>query len=418
MKNILFLLLLIFAPLLLFGQETTDWKKPALLITPEILVGSTAPSNDNFPETGLHKQLLVTIGRNHQNNPQEWAQRLKGVRTGIGFGISDFGNLDSLGIALTVIPQIQFNAFGSERFSVTTGMGASYFTKNYDSITNPNNRAVTTDYTWAFRLFLNYNFLKTQSLDWNIGAGYSHHSNGHTKLDNQGYNSFLVSLSAAINNPFKISEENVTLPKKTFERSHYSYFSLRGGLGWNVLALAFNDNREVYSLSAEYGKVYNNTWKVGLGLNYRFYEHYYDYIEGNESLVQDGREFEDYKEHPVWNSSAISLALNGEVLLNHVGIAFQVGYNFHKPAYKIDWRINEGWDNTPREIPESWMLGEFGTKFKLKHRISSRLGAKYYFIGTEKRPLHNIFIGAHLNANLGQADFSEVGFGYVYSFGG
>ncbi|GEQ87169.1 hypothetical protein ULMS_26770 [Patiriisocius marinistellae] len=417
MKKKLLLILIISIPLSLIGQETRLWKKSAFTITPEVLTGITAPANDGFPETDLHKQLLITLGRNHKNNPQEWAQRIKGLRTGIGFGISDFGNLDSLGVAITVIPQIQFNAFGSERFSVTTGMGASYFTKNYDPITNPNNRAVTTDYTWAFRLFLNYNFLKTQSLDWNIGIGYSHHSNGHTKLDNQGYNSFLLSLSAAINNPFKISEENIPIPKKIVEHSSYSYFTLRGGLGWNVLALAFNDNREVYSFSAEYGKVYNNTWKVGLGLNYRFYEHYYDYINGNESLVQHGREFEDFKEHPVWNASNISVAINGEVLLNHVGIAVQIGYNFHKPGYKIDYRINEGWDNTPREIPESWMLGEFNTKFKLKHRISSRIGAKYYFIGTTKQPQHNIFIGAHLNSNLGQADFSEVSFGYVYNFG-
>ena len=87
-----------------------------------------------------------------------------------------------------------------------------------------------------------------------------------------------------------------------------------------------------------------------------------------------------------------------------------------KPAYKIDWRINEGWDNAPRDIPGNWVYGEFTTKYQLKQIVYSRLGLKYYLLGTDQVPTHNIYVGAHINANLGQADFSEVSLGYTYSF--
>ena len=42
------------------------------------------------------------------------------------------------------------------------------------------------------------------------------------------------------------------------------------------------------------------------------------------------------------------------------------------------------------------------------------MGLKYYIINTKKKPKHNIYLSAHINSNLGQADFSELSLGYVY----
>jgi len=55
-------------------------------------------------------------------------------------------------------------------------------------------------------------------------------------------------------------------------------------------------------------------------------------------------------------------------------------------------------------------------KAKLKQIISSRLGFRYYAFTTKKAPKHNFFVAANINANLGQADFAELSFGYVYSY--
>ncbi len=410
------LLFLFFTSVLTFAQTENNWKKSAFNFTPEILFGLTMESNDGFPDTKLQKQAILNFGRNHTNNPQQWAEQLKRPKTGLSIGVTDFGNLDSLGIALTAMPFIEFNAFGSNRFKILTGMGASYFTKKFDAETNPQNQAVTTDITWAFRMYLYYKLFSTKNIEWRAGLGYSHHSNGHTRLLNQGYNSFLVSLSADIKNPLNSSEITSEEPVLQHKKTVYNYVAFRGGLGQNVFALAFNDKKNVYTIAGEYGKVYNNTFKVGIGFYYRFYQHYYDYINGNESLVQNGKEFAYFKSNPWYYASNLGVSLHGEIFLNHVGIDVQLGYNFHKPAYKIEWQINEGWDNAPREISDTWMLGELDSKFKKKYRISSRLGLKYYLIGMEKAPKNNLYIGAYLNSNLGQADFTELSFGYVHSF--
>jgi len=406
----------LFFSFLSFAQTESDWKKNAFNFTPEILFGQTMESNDGFPNTKLQKQAILNFGRNHTNNPQQWAQQLKAPKTGLSIGVTDFGNLDSLGIAITALPFIEFNAFGSDRWNIVTGMGASYFTKKFHPEKNPQNQAVTTDVTWAFRLFLFRRLLSTKNIDWRVGLGYSHHSNGHTRLLNQGYNSFLASLSVAIKNPLKHPETTASEPLPQYKKTVYGYYAIRGGLGQNVFALAFNDKKNVYTIAGEYGRVYNNTFKIGIGFYYRFYQHYYDYINGNESLVQNGKEFDYFKSDPWFYATNLGVSLHGEIFLNHVGIDLQLGYNFHKPAYKIEWQINEGWDKPPREIPAGWMLGELDSKFKKKYRISSRLGIKYYLIGMEKAPKNNLYIGANLNANLGQADFTELSLGYVHRF--
>ena len=414
MKKLTYLFLLLFS-MFLNAQQEISGDNSAIVFTPEILVGKTLPSNFGFPETKLHKQLLVNVSKNHENTPREWAHRLKGLHTGVSLGLTDFGQLDSLGIAISLIPNVEFNAFKSKRFKILTGLGASYFTKKYDPITNPNNRAVSTDITWAFRFLLKYELLTTKNVDWNLGIGLSHHSNGHTKLDNRGYNVIVGSISGAINNPFNKNKQQ-TLDKPLYQNSRYAYLEVRAGHGWNVLAEAFNTTKAVYTISGEYGYVFNNVFKLGVGAHYRFYQHYYDYINNNESLVQDSREFEYLKQNPFKNATSLSLYLNTEILLDHFGLDFSVGYNLYKEAYQIDWRINEGWVNTPREIPEGWVLGEFNAKYNLKKSINTRLGIKYYLISTHKKPKHNAYTAVHLNSNLGQADFTEITVGYTYSF--
>lgn len=405
---------MLFLPLLCFSQNTG--KKGDFIFTAELLSGVLAEANENFPKHDPPIALFANFGWEQDDNPQEWAQRLKGPRTGIMLGLTRLG-ADSLGLSFTLMPSIEFNVFRKEKLKILVGMGASYFTKKYDPITNFNNQGITTDVTMSFRAFMHYQILSRESLDWRLGVGYLHHSNGHTRLPNQGLNMFLVSLSADVK--YKKDEEPLNAAP-TLKRSRYSYMAIRTGYGNNVLSTAegFNDLKGIYTISGEFGRVLNNTFKLGVGFHYRFYQHYYDYITNNESLVQDGREFEYLKDNPTWNASNFGVHGAAEILLNHFGIEVQIAANFHKPAYPIDWRINQGWKNIPRVIPaeSNIVLGELNGQYKLKKFISSRMGLKYYLFGNKDAPTHNLFAGIHINSNLGQADFSELSLGYIYNF--
>lgn len=391
------------------------WSQSSTYFTPEVSLGFSAASNENFPDRSLQVQGLVHLSQSNSQREQEWAHWLKAPNTGLTVGYTNFGNNDILGSAYTLMPFLEFNNFRSTRWTTKIGLGGSYFTKKFDLVTNFDNRAVSTDITWSFRAFTYYTFLRTPTMNWRAGLGLFHHSNGHTRLPNNGYNSFLVSIAADIH-PAVVAKE-VTLQQP--DRTRYNYVTLRKGVGQNVFndGAPFNDKKEVYTLSAEYGMVFNKTLRLGVGGFYRIYEHYYDYINDNEFLVRDGQRFASLRENPWSNASNIALYTRGELLLNHIGIELMLGVNLHKPAYPVDWYLNEGWDFVPREIPDFWVFGAFNSKYKLKKIFTTRLGLNYYFKGTDNFTPHNFVAGIHLNTNLGQADFTEVSVGYVYSFG-
>ena len=343
---------------------------------------------------------------------------MKNIKTGLSIGYTDLGNISKFGSIFTLQPFLEFNAFKSKDITVHIGTGVSYVTEKYDPISNEFNRAVSTNINWSFRFFMYYNLMKSKHVNWRIGTGVNHNSNGYAKLPNQGYNSFLMSLSAEIQTS-KDSFENSS-PDNIPAKSISNYLSFRSGLGQNILSEAFDDLKSVYILSGDYGKVYHNILRLGIGVYFRFYETYYDYISNNESLVQTGREFSDLRSNAFANALNIGVSINGELLLNHFGIELQCGVNLYKPAYKMDWRINEGWGNVPKVIPESggnYTLGDVDAGYyKIKRTISARLGLKYYVISTAKKPETNFYIGEFINSNLGQADFSEVAIGYVKTF--
>ena len=73
----------------------------------------------------------------------------------------------------------------------------------------------------------------------------------------------------------------------------------------------------------------------------------------------------------------IGISVKGELVLNHIGIELQGGINVFKPAYKVDWRINKGWGEVPKVIPESggnFRLGDISMKITTKLNVQSQHG--------------------------------------------
>jgi hypothetical protein len=420
-------------------------------LSTEVLYGISAEANDFFPERDPQYSLVLGIGKTIELPGKLPAQNpiigLLGMYT-------DLGNTELLGHSYALIPYVSFPIFGKhiKGSRLEFGLGGAYFDTRFDPETNFFNQAVTTDITWAFRGSVHQKLWQNAYGLMDLGLVYNHQSNGHTKLPNQGLNSFLISLRqnwdinindrllyddkadesgawpqseratsySAVNSAGPLTQKDVQ--EDLNESKQYKtqqYLEARFGYGQNVLALAFNDLRPVRTVSITWGKTHKGYLRWGVGAFYRFYQHYHDYIVGNESLVRPGQEFNAFRDNPWRYASNFGVHLNGEVLLGHFGVSTQLGFNFYKPAYAIDWRINEGWDYPPRELPPNWVLGEYNTKYQLKKYISSRLGIRYYLwdtrSGSAKQKHHTInpFIGAHLNANLGQADFTELSFGLI-----
>lgn len=372
----------------------------------EFLVGKTMEANSDFPKTNLQLGIILNYTFNNKTDKKLWAPWLGFPKTGISLGVYDFGNVDNIGRAYTLMPYMEFVL--SKKWHLNTGVGLSYMDTQFDPITNPFNKAITTDLNWSFKSFFYYDILKQSHVDWKIGVGYVHHSNGHTRLPNQGLNSFLASISASFNSNSIESSEELTINKTP---TRQTYYSVRAGIGQNVLSEIFNDKKEVYSFSISAGRIHNNTFKFGGGIYYRFYEHYYDYIKNDEELVNTM--YPQFRDDPFAYASNLGVFGTAELLLGHIGVEVDLGFNISKPFYRVDWMLNQGYDFENSQGETVVVLGELDTYFEIKRTISSKLGLKYYFISNDKTPKYNFFVGAHINANLGQADFTELSFGYV-----
>jgi hypothetical protein len=252
-------------------------------------------------------------------------------------------------------------------------------------------------------------------------GGYSHHSNGHTQLPNYGLNSALFGISAQWKkdekvrsgktedrswNPSaderrqKLETSNSKLPTSDFGlqtslKKHFINF--REGLGFHELGATDKPiggaKKMVYTSAMSFGLLFNNHIKWKSGFSYRYYEHYYDYIQKNNLTA--------YNDSPNWSASNIYFFTGVELLMNHIAIDIEGGFNLYKPFYE-KFNIDFKNDNDFR--------------YELKKWFNARLGLNYYVMNTLKNPAHNVFVGAHINSNFGQADFSEFSIGYVYGF--
>ena len=399
-------------------HDTVSVFNSSTFIAPELMIGQLSEPNTDFPEVKVQKTLYLTFGKYQHDSTQQWAYRLNYPKTGFSLGFSDYGNSEQVGRSYSLLPYTEFGILGSKKLNALFGLGASYHDVQYDIKENPNNKAISTKFSWAFRGSLTYDFWQINQSKLRLSLNYLHHSNGHVRLPNQGMNSFLFGISYETGIFRNKDLTNLIDAMPTFSGSTYNYLSFRFGLGQNVLSQVFNEQKAVYTAAFDYGKVINNTYKFGIGAYYRFYEHYYEFIKNEEELVVE--RYPQFLENPYGYSTNFGIFGTGELLLNHIGIEFQLGLNIYKPAYQMDWILNQGYvfvayddDNEPYIAV---VYGELDWYYEIKRTVSSRLGLKYYVFGTDKKPTHNLYIGAHINANLGQADFNELSFGYVYSF--
>lgn len=373
----------------------------------EYVLGKTSPANEFFPELKVNQTITLFVGKKHFSD-DAWVQSLQNPETGILFQYSNYGNDEFVGSSYSLMPYLEIPLFNSKtkKLHLNSAIGASYFNKNFDDGKNWQNKAISTDFTWAYRMFLNYSIFSSKSFDTRASIGYSHHSNGHIKWPNQGLNTFSVGLNLKFN-PQKTTNDSISINDTKY--APVKFFHVKAGIGQQSIYRLENDTKEVYSTSFAFGKIYKNTYKIGIGFFYTFYESYYDYIKDEKFLVNE--DYPELKENPIYNSSAYGVFVNGELLMNHFAVEAQLGFNIDKPFYKIDYRLN-----SEIYVPETgdYVPNDLDGYYNIKRYVSGKLGLKYYAWNTKDMPKHNLSLGAYICSNLGQADYSELSLGYTY----
>lgn len=399
MKHLIVFIILCFSLQILAAIGGDDKNKSVVFVQPEFSIGKAIPSNSDFPETSFQTSYALNIGKIIHDLNKAWAVYLNYPTTGVSLAYTNLGNNQVFGSAYSLMPFITFKTSKKEFNSVhiKVGLGTSYFTNHYHKGGNTRNIAIGSTFTWTFQTSFYYNLYIHKHFDLNLGLSFIHHSNGHTQLPNLGLNSVLFSIGSKLFLEPIDQSNREKYQKPKLEKSKQYFAKMRFGMGLHEFGGPGTETgeikRSVNIISLGVGAIYKRVVKVSLGLTYRFYHQYYNYIKEYQP--------DEYKDLSALNASNLIVYIGGELLLGHVGIDGEIGINLFKPFYAYHHELYED---------------DSGISYWLKKTIATRIGLKIYMMNTAKNPKNNIFIGAHLNANMGQADFSEISLGIVHRF--
>ena len=271
--------LLLSLPSLCYSQETMN--SNSHYIEPEYMIGKIIPMSNNFtfPSTGYQQVAAINYGFTN-NDTTKWGKYYNHAESGFMFLYSNLGNNTVLGHQYSILPFVSFRVFNNFKnpFKLKLGAGISYFTSRFDSLGNPTNEIVGSQFTWDVKVFLYKSIYKKAGFQLKLGVGFSHESNGHTRLPNLGVNSPMASISVQIYNqkednyfePNRIKRQNIS-PKKY-------YITLEEGLGFHEQDETEGPKmgflKPVYSSDLSAAILFNKHIKLRGGFTYRFYQQY------------------------------------------------------------------------------------------------------------------------------------------------
>ena len=307
---------------------------------------------------------------------------------------SDLGS-PVLGDEISLIPYVMVNLSRkkAESFYLKVGLGGSYATHSFDSLKNPGNEILGAPWNWQFQLLMYHTLWLSGKWHVKLGAGFVHTSNSHTELPNFGLNSGVFTLA------FQRNQQELIDARKTEwafrpDRKRQYFWQVIPGLGFHELGGTRRPidtpNKCIASLAIETGIIFRQHFKVKTGFTYRYYDSFRD------DIVR--RELTQYEDQPIWNASHLYWTLGMEYLFGHFGFELQSGITIHKPYFDL------------------WYLETAGTNKVDKFRnkvFPNRIGGNIYLLNTHKNPKQNLFLGVHVNANWGTADFHGFTLGYV-----
>ncbi len=375
------------------GKAQTDTLKShrSFFVEPEILGGRIVPNYQGYPPSGPRETVDINIGSSNVDDKQ-WAKYYNHPDIGLLFSYTLLGNPGVWGNEADVMTFISFNTTRRQKrtWHIKFGLGASYFTKHYDSVTNPTNLAIGATFTWAFRMFAYRSLYVNKNINLRLCGGYCHSSDGHTQLPNFGLNSAVLGLSMQFNTSHP--DPDFVYPEKVKDSTlPIEFLQLRTGIGMHERGSPIGPvggaKYEVYSAALSGGVILKKHLKLRTGFTYRNYEKLIDYTG---------------QPYTYWQASNIFFSIGCEWLVGHIGMDVETGINIYKPFYYDFYKRYEGSTTT--------------AMYFLKSAFPLRLGLNYYFIDPMKNTRCNVFFGANIDANFGQADFSELSLGYSFRF--
>lgn len=387
MKTLFVAFILLYVGIRLTAQQSFN---PMLFsIEPTLSFGKVVKNSPIAPTSHVAVLSEFNIGI-QTDGRKEWHHLYNFPKPSLLIAFGGLGNREALGSFVGVAPNMTLNAISRKWYSprVALGLGVAYFTKPYNAETNATNFYIGSSFTALGYASVYLQPQINNHLTLKTGVSVIHCSNGHVQIPNLGINVPTIFFGLAYRpNPFppKFEKMDIAVPESKFR------FNVRLGVGIHELARTTEPiGTSKYAIyvtdfyvSKRLGKISN----VHAGVEINQYNSYYRYIVQNDFFTSNRKQ----------KATVVTVFLGHEFMIGHVSLLSQGGINVYNPFFNEYIKMYKS---------------EAGLQTELKKYISTRLGLQYYIWDPKYCTRSNIFIGAYIKANFGQADFicSQVGF--------
>ncbi len=206
--------------------------------------------------------------------------------------------------------------FFKRRLAMKIADGLSFTTNPFDVEDNPKNVFITSTLSNGFLFSLQWRETNLwKGLGWQAGVSFTHYSNGKTKLENRGLNTWFGHLG--LNYAFTEEKEFITggFSEELDKQIHYNLM-FRGGVNENTSRTGYD---KLYTLSLYADKRLSKKSRLQFGCDYfasDFLKH---------ELLASGK--------GNYSSKRVGVFIGHDLVFHRFSIPIQIGYYIYNPSH-------------------------------------------------------------------------------------
>ncbi|BDS13831.1 acyloxyacyl hydrolase [Aureispira anguillae] len=336
-------------------------------------LGTNIPIHPRYPAIKELVQTTEIAWLQRTQGKKIWSILYKQPTVAYLLAYQTLGNKDVLGEAFYLVPCLDFKLFKAKRFDwlLRVGWGAGLITKTFNSFTNKKNIVIGAPINACATVRTLFRYQIADPLHLYIGAGITHYSNGGFTNPNLGINIPFaqIGIQYSFNAP-KIPDslsQQVLAKLPALNQSFRPFINIGLGLTENGTR---GPKYPIYSISLGVSRLMARISKLSLSVEYLYNTAPYVFDRHNGGLKL---------EH--LNYARLSVLATHELLFGHWGLVTAIGVYVNKHRFQ-------------RSV------------------IASKVGFNFYLHNYFKKFKHQLWMGCHIRAYAGEAEFVELVIGY------
>lgn len=288
------------------------------------------PEMKQLEYTNLHGIELYAV--KSADGSKNWHKYFNYPQWGLAASYVDYGVPDELGQIGSLATYLDFTKGKKKhKWRINIGTGIVYSNTRFDSLTNVENKAISSKISYVLRGTIHKEFQFNDKWYFNVNLAFRHYSNGKLNMPNNGMNYPMVGVGLRYA-PRTFEMKNLEWPERTVDpKVHYT---LRGSISWREVWQE-DIKHKAYSLSFYSSKQLSKYNNLLLGVDAFNYD---QKSVDNANVVYLQKEGLSLDTNLNRDTRQLALTIGTELLISRATVVVQGGIYVYRPqVYYSGW---------------------------------------------------------------------------------